>query len=223
MMIYAVFVQPESPGNIGMLARLMKNFDIDQLVLVDPCKITEETYTFAVHARDIVDSALVVDSLEAALDLVDISVGTTSVAGTVCKRTIPPEELTKNIQRRGDIGILIGRESNGLTNDELLQCDILVTIPTSETYPVMNAAMAAGILFYEIHKASAPSQERLSRREKDLLIEDFNTIVDTVERRYHKNRIAKLIFRRIIGRSFITSRESHTVRGILKKILKKLE
>ncbi|MEA1994177.1 MAG: TrmJ/YjtD family RNA methyltransferase [Euryarchaeota archaeon] len=224
-MFYAVFVQPESPGNIGTLARLMKNFDIGQLVLVDPCDITQETYKFAVHAKDIVDSAITVDTLEEALSMIDISVGTTSVSSTVYKVAITPEELVKNIDRDGSIGIIIGRESNGLTREELLSCDIVATIPTSEEYPTLNAAVAGGILFYEIYNAieSSPMKPRLNKQEKDLLIKDFNRIVDKVERREHKNRISKVIFKRIIGRGFIASRESHSLKGILAKVLKKLD
>ncbi len=35
-MIYVVFVEPETPGNIGFLARTMKNFGLSQLVLINP-------------------------------------------------------------------------------------------------------------------------------------------------------------------------------------------
>ncbi len=226
MMFYAVFVQPESPGNIGSLARVMKNFDMEKLVLVDPCEITEETYKLAVHAKDIIESAIIVNTFEEALDLLDFSVGTTSVYGgkhSVYRISITPEEMAKNVSKKGNIGIVIGRESSGLTNEELLCCDVLVTIPASEKYPVLNAALAAGIIFYEIYKPKRKSTGKLSKLEKDLLIEDFNKIVDIVEKRDYKNRIAKLIFNRIIGRSFITSRESHTLKGIFRNILKRLD
>ena len=225
MMLYAVFVQPESPGNIGSLARLMKNFGIDRLILVDPCPITEETYTFAVHAQDIVDSAIVVKRFEEALALLDISVGTTSVSSTLYKTAVTPGKMVTRISKRGNVGVIIGRESNGLTNQELLSCDIVVSIPTSDRYPVMNAAMAGGILFYEIFNArgESPMKPLASRVERECLLDDFNEIVDRVERREHKNRIAKLLFKRIVGRSFIASRESHTIRGILRKVLRKLE
>jgi len=226
MMFYAVFVQPESPGNIGSLARVMKNFDIEKLILVDPCEINEETYKFAVHAKDIVDSAIIVDTFEEALSLLDFAIGTTSVYGgkhSVYRISLTPEEMVKNITDEGNIGIVIGRESNGLKNEELLKCDLLVTIPTSRKYPVMNAAMAAGIIFYEIYKTGKKTKGKLSKLEKTLLIEDYNKIVDIVEKREYKNKIAKLIFNRIISRSFITSRESHTLKGVFRKVLKKLD
>jgi len=226
MMFYAVFVQPESPGNIGSLARIMKNFGIEKLVLVDPCEITEETYKFAVHARDIVDSAIVVKTFEEALNLLDFSIGTTSVYGgkhSVHRISVTPEEIVKNMSKEGKIGIVIGRESSGLTNEELLCCDILVTIPTSKKYPVLNASLAAGIIFYEIYKTEKKSAKKLSKLEKDLLVEDYNKIVDIVEKRDYKNRIAKLIFNRVISRSFITSRESHTLKGIFRNVLKRLD
>ena len=61
MKIYTVFVEAKTPGNIGFLARCMKNFDFDTMVLINPCKLDESSYYQAVHAQDIVENALIYD------------------------------------------------------------------------------------------------------------------------------------------------------------------
>ena len=63
-MIYVVFVEPESPGNIGFLARTMKNFGLTNLVLINPCELKNESYFQAMHARDVVSNSVTYDSLE---------------------------------------------------------------------------------------------------------------------------------------------------------------
>ncbi len=63
-MIYVVFVEPESPGNIGFLARTMKNFGLTNLILINPCKLENESYYKAMHARDVVSNSETYYSLE---------------------------------------------------------------------------------------------------------------------------------------------------------------
>ena len=63
-MIYVVFVEPESAGNIGFLARTMKNFGLMNLVLINPCEIKNESYYQAMHAREVVSNCEIHDSLK---------------------------------------------------------------------------------------------------------------------------------------------------------------
>lgn len=66
--IYVVFVEPESPGNIGFLARTMKNFGIYNLILVNPCELKKEAYYQAMHARELVENAEIHNSLKEVLE-----------------------------------------------------------------------------------------------------------------------------------------------------------
>ncbi len=85
MKVAVVLVEPEGPANIGMIARTMKNFGFSRLVLINP-NLSEESYAYAVHARDVLENALILDSFEEALELFDFTVGTTGKPG---KRFIP--------------------------------------------------------------------------------------------------------------------------------------
>lgn len=80
MVLSVVLVEPEGPVNIGMIARTMKNFGFSRLVLVNP-NLTEESYAYAAHAKDILENALIVESFEEALGLFDLAVGTTGKPG----------------------------------------------------------------------------------------------------------------------------------------------
>jgi len=155
--ISVVFVEPETPGNIGFIARTMKNFGLKKLILINPCELDEEAYLYAMHATDILENSITFKSLNDMLDKlpVDFLVGTTGIPGGSYKlERLPlrPEQFAKALNTNAKIAILFGREGNGLTNEEILECDIIVSIPTSQEYPIMNVSHAAAIIFYEIFK-----------------------------------------------------------------------
>lgn len=231
-MIYVVFVEPESPGNIGFMARTMKNFGFFNLVLINPGEIENATYYHAMHAQDIIRGRQTYDSLEEFADAleIDFMVGTTGVAGrsyNVPRIAVTPEQLADSMNIKGKIALIFGREGDGLTNQELSLCDLVVSIPTHESYPIMNISHAAAIIFYEIFKKEKlvlmEDAEEASKVEKDNLISSMDEIIDTLDYPPHKSKNASTVFRRIIGRSFISGREAHTLIGTLRRIKKRVD
>lgn len=232
MKIYSVFVEAKTPGNIGFLARTMKNFGLKNLILINPCKLENSAYYQASHARDIVQDAKIYDTIEEFIIDKQITtiVGTTGTAGgsyNIPRIPITPDELAKNMHVDGNIALLFGREGVGLSNDELEMCDILVTIPTSDEYPIMNISHAAAIVFYEIFKnqKSYPveNMEIASFEDKNIITELCNEIISRLEYPDHKRRNVEIITKRIIGRAFIAGRESKTIRGTLNRINNKIK
>ena len=226
-MIYVVFVEPESPGNIGFLARTMKNFGLTNLVLINPCKLENESYYKAMHARDIVSNLETYYSLEEFLKAkeIDSAIGTTGNAGgsyNVARISISPEQLADSINYNGNLALIFGREGNGLSNQEISLCDVIVSIPTHDYYPVLNITHAAAIIFYEMFKRekSYPVDrlEAASAAEKESLINCVDEIILKLGYPQHKSRNASLVFRRIIGRAFISEREAHTLKGTFRRI-----
>ncbi len=226
-MIYVVFVEPESPGNIGFLARTMKNFGLMNLVLINPCEIKNESYYQAMHARDIVSNCEIYDSLNKFLKYaeIDSTIGTTGSAGgsyNLSRIAVSPEQLADSINYNRNIAIIFGREGNGLSNDEIALCDIIVSIPTHEIYPILNITHAAAIIFYELFKREksypVDTLKGATDREKESLIESMDNIILKLGYSEHKSQNALLVFRRIIGRAFISGRESHTLKGTLRRI-----
>ena len=155
--IYVVFVECETPGNVGFLARTMANFGLKNLVLINPTKLTNEAYYQATHGKYIVENAKIYPTLDDFYQSqrIDFKVASTGMAGgsyNLARIPIKPEELGKSINVENKTAILFGREGDGLSNKEIGDCDICVSIPTDPTYPIMNISHAAAIIFYELFK-----------------------------------------------------------------------
>ena len=225
-MISVVLVEPEGPANIGMIARTMKNFGFSGLVLINP-NITEESHRYAVHARDVLENALVLEGFENALELFDLTVGTTGKPGRGYipdRAPLMPWELKEMLKSYpGRVGLFFGRESIGLKNEELARMDLTVTIPTSDSYPVMNLAQAVAVILYELSKRRPePAVEALkpaTREEKEQLVKIWTELLDVLD--YPKDAERKevfiKIFRRFVGRAVLYGREVHTLMGPLRK------
>lgn len=230
-MISVVFVEAESPGNIGFLARAMKNFGLKRLVLINPCSFSDETYFQAMHAQDIIDNHVHYSSLDEYLEKeqIDFLIGTTGVAGgsyNIPRIALTPRRLGESMNTNSNMALMFGREGDGLTNEELRICDVVVTIPTHESYPIMNITHAAAIIFYEIFqmekKYPVERLEEASFQEKEFLIKDMDEIISRLDYPPHKRKNASLVFKRIIGRAFLSGREAHTLRGTLQRIIKRI-
>jgi TrmH family RNA methyltransferase len=226
-MIHVVFVEPESPGNIGFLSRTMKNFGLTNLVLINPCELKNESYYHAMHARDVVSNAKTYSTLEEFIKFakIDSAVGTTGTAGgsyNVARIAVSPEQLADTINYNGNVALIFGREGNGLSNQEISLCDVIVSIPTHDYYPILNITHAAAIIFYEMFKRekSYPVDrlEAASNAEKESLIKYMDDIILKLGYPPHKSKNASLVFKRIIGRAFISGREAHTMKGTLRRI-----
>ena len=115
--IYIVFVECESPGNVGFLARTMGNFGLHKLVLINPCTLKDEAYYQAMHARETVENALIYDTVEDFVkdNEIDFIVGSTGAPGgsyNLSRIPIKPEELGKSMNYNDKIAILFGREDD---------------------------------------------------------------------------------------------------------------
>ena len=209
--IYVVFVECESPGNVGFLARTMGNFGLHKLVLINPCTLKDEAYYQAMHARETVENALVYDTVEDFVkdNEIDFIVGSTGAPGG-----------SYNLSR-------IPIEGNGLTNAEIEMCDITVSIPTDPSYPIMNISHAAAVILYEIFKNRnnypVEGLEESTALEKEYLLSDMEKLISTLSIPDHKKKNGLKVFKNIINRAFITGREAHTLKGILRRLNKKIE
>lgn len=226
-MIYVVFMEPETPGNIGFLARTMKNFGLSQLVLINPCELENEAYYQSMHAREIIYNRQEYSTLTEFLETkgIDFTVGTTGTAGgsyNLPRIAITPENLSQSLNVQGDIALIFGREGDGLTNHELELCDVVVSIPTHESYPILNITHAAAIIFYELFirekKYPVEDLDEASLEEKQGLIDYMDDVLDNLDYPPHKKRNASIVFKRMVGRAFISGREAHTLKGMFRRI-----
>ncbi len=220
-----VFVEPETPGNIGALARAMNNFDAEELILINPqCEVeTGETRKLAKHAYETVKNARVLDRLEDIKEEVNYLIGSTGITPdnyTAERSTLTPKQLKENTEEaKGEIALALGREGTGLNNEELRKCDAVVHIPTSKEYPVMNITHAAVIILYELRNIK---EEPKQTKEKETLIKYFNEIVEDLDN-LKKPEEVKAIFKTIIGKAFLDKKESRSMIAVLREINEKLD
>lgn len=224
--IKVIFLEPENAGNVGSIARAMKNFALKELVLVNPkFKDMLEAEIRTMHGIDVLKNISIVNSLDEAVSDVDFIVGTTAKTGmnyNVLRTPITPDLLIERLVKiDGKIALLFGRESMGLTNEELAKADVVVTIPAS-SYSTLNVSHAAAIIFYEIYKSRAYKKKGAprasSKLEKEKALEYFSLILKDINYPSFKYRIAERVFRNVISRAFISGREIYTLIGVLRRI-----
>jgi tRNA/rRNA methyltransferase len=231
MNLRVVLMEPLYEGNVGSVARAMKNFGFHDLAMVNPCKIEDFGSAMASHARDVLQMSRSYATLPEALAEANLVVGTTGKRLDEAQHhlrlhlRVPcfnPSELAGKLQgKEGTVALLLGREDCGLSSEELALCDMLVSIPTSSEYPVMNLSHSAAVLFYEISQnenGDSGTVEMASRESLALLQEKARSLLAEVSYPLHKVEFTLLMLRRILGRAELTQREARTLLGLIKRI-----
>lgn len=218
-----ILQESQTPGNIGAIARAMKNFEYTTLVLLNPkCNhLSKEALDRASHAQDILQNAKIIKKLD-----YDTLIGTTAIIGTdynLNRTPITAETLAK-MQLKGKVGILFGREDHGLNNEELEMCDIIITIPSSKKYPTMNVSQAAVIVLYELFKYSPKIKtgdniKAATRQQKDILLKVIEEKTQKMSfSTTYKRETQKRVWKKVIGKSHLSRREIMALFGFMKKI-----
>jgi TrmH family RNA methyltransferase len=228
MNLRIVLVEPMYDGNVGSVARSMKNFGFDQLVLVNPCRIEDFGLGMASHAKDILDQAKVVATIQEAIEGASLVVGTTGkrlgeghkhLRLHIREPWLTPAQLAKKLGGKcGVVALLLGRENWGLTNEELCLCHLLVSIPTSESYPVMNVAHAATIILYELSQVEHGGITLASPETLHRLRESASSLLEEINYPLYRREFKTIMLQRIFGRSELTEREANTLLGMIKLI-----
>jgi tRNA/rRNA methyltransferase len=169
--VRVVLVEPQEPMNVGAVARAMRNFGLARLYLVNPAPRVgppwaREAYWLAVHAEEILDRAVAVDSLMEALADVQLVVATTGRPRELYPAPVVPawEVPARVLSVEGEVALVFGRETFGLTNEELALAHVIGTIPTAPEQPSLNLAQAVVVFAYELFKAVV-GEERFPREE----------------------------------------------------------
>lgn len=153
-----VLVEPQSPGNIGMTCRAMKNMGLSRLRLVNGCdRFHPESLKFAVSAKDLLENAELFPDLASAIADCTLTVGTTRRHGKYRQEILSPPEVAAMVREQEQdncrAAIVFGREDSGLTTDELALCSRHATIPSASEYGSLNLAQSVLIFCYELGKA----------------------------------------------------------------------
>jgi TrmH family RNA methyltransferase len=223
-------VDAETPGNVGTIARAMKNFGLSELLLVDPPELDPdgEAYGFAGHAReDVLPGAREV-SFDRVVERFH-TVGCTAITNEDATKHVrypfvTPGRLREDL--RGvdtDTCLVFGRESVGLSNAELARLDQVCAIPASAEYPVLNLGQAATVLLYELRDLTVDEtqvpeiRDRADPEAVEGLHEQFGEFLCALGHPEEKRPKTRRLWRRLLGRAHPTGREVRTLRGLFRR------
>ncbi|UCC19599.1 MAG: TrmJ/YjtD family RNA methyltransferase [Promethearchaeota archaeon] len=244
-----ILIQPEHSGNIGAIARVMKNFNFEDLVIFNPREsvtniLSYETQGFAMHGKDILFNAEIIEikkqedhilELQNLLKEFDYVIATTARGkrnSNIRRLAIFPEDFNLPISVEPlKIAILFGKESRGLTNEEIGLADILLRIPTDTNYSALNLSHACGIILYELFKKI--NILRIGRGIHPVLIADkedrlilyriIKEIIEKLKIRNYKKDNVYFAFRNIFGRNLMSKKELSLILGLFSKVSSILE
>jgi TrmH family RNA methyltransferase len=227
--IRIVLVAPSHPGNIGAVARAMKNMALSELLLVRPKEFPHPDATArASGAHDVLAGARIVGSLSEALAGCGFVAATTSRDRDQYFRVIDVRDAAVRIvaeSRRAPAAVVFGSERTGLTNEELETAHALIRIPASAAYLSLNLAMAVQLVAYELFRACdsdaaarAPAGPPLAgEQEMARLYAHFAQVLEEIEFRDRTQSGTHLMgrIRRFLQRAELDQNEVNILRGIL--------
>jgi tRNA/rRNA methyltransferase len=148
-------VEPQGPVNVGHVARLLRNFGVGKLYLVNPKVDISVAAVYASRASDLLDEAVVTTFDEVRKEN-DLLIATTAVRArkksNVIRRVVRPERLHELVSAARTSSLVFGRDSTGLTNQEIRACDATTTIETSRQYKALNLGHAVAIVLYLVSR-----------------------------------------------------------------------
>lgn len=233
--IRIVLINTSHPGNIGSAARAMKTMGLSELYLVAPEKFPDpKAIEMASNAPEVVENAIQVDDLGAALVGCSLVVGASARSRKIPWPMLTPRELgekARNESGQGKVAILFGREDSGLTNEELSLCHYHVHIPSNPEYSSLNLAAAVQVIAYELRLASleeavpqewdyefatADAMEGFYQHLEKVMIE-----VEFLDPNVPRQLMTRL--RRLFNRARLDVMEMNILRGVLGAVQKKIK
>ncbi|MDA9027639.1 RNA methyltransferase [Gammaproteobacteria bacterium] len=234
--VQIVLVETSHPGNIGSVARAMKNMGLSRLILINPKKFPhDEATALAGNASDVLEKAKIFRSIEEAVKNSKIIFATSARERTIEWPVASAKDAAQEINQLAaeglEVSILFGREDRGLTNEELQLSNKHLIIPAHPEYPVLNIAMSTQVVCYELYQASqhepiGPWQDfpEYSAEELTHLIEHFNEtvfnlkLIDPANPKQILTRMERM-FRRL----YPDQMEGNFLRGFLKAVNKQIK
>lgn len=232
--VVVVLTQPSHPGNIGAAARAMKNMGLSRLVLVRPLAFpSPEATARAAGADDVLAQARVVDSLAQALEGVTLAGALTARVRELSAPMMwarPAAARLIQASHHGQVALVFGNETSGLSNEEVSLCHFPVQVPVSPNFRSLNLGAAVQLMSYEIRMAAldpgpppaTPGAGEPARHDDvERLIEHFESAAIGswfLDPQSPKRLIPRL--RRLFNRAVVEKEEVAILRGILAALQK---
>jgi TrmH family RNA methyltransferase len=223
-----VLIDPSHPGNIGSVARAMKNMAFTDLVLVRPKSFPHpESDALAAGADDVLRAARIVETVSEAVADCGFVAGTTARPRSYTWEFTTPREVAARIvalPAGNSTALLFGSEKYGLGTDDLQYCNVLVRIPTNREYSSLNLAMAVQLLTYEIFMSREQPSSRLqleqplaSARDVEYFYAHLNQVMNEIEFEDKTGHLMERL-RRLFNRAQMDRNEVNIMRGLLSAV-----
>jgi tRNA/rRNA methyltransferase len=223
-----VMVRPRGSGNIGSVARAMKNVGAGELAIVGKARTRSFwARAMAVHGREILTDAKCYETLREAIAECTLVIGTTCRSGLYRSHSQTPRQAAGGIvsaAKNSKVALIFGPEDHGLSNKDLEHCQLLITIPTHPEYQSLNVAQAAMICLYELHVASlAPTGpngiHRADAEQVERLFDIMRNALLKIGFLDSENPEHMLLaFRRILGRGGLEEKDVRILTGMFRQI-----
>ncbi len=232
--IRIVLMYTSDPGNIGAVARAMKNMGLKQLYLVEPKSFPHMNASVrASNAIDVLAEATVVDHLTSAIQDCQLVFGTSTRTRELDWVSLTARAAAEKIAIKSNqkVAIVFGRERCGLSNKELQQCHFQINIPANPDYSSLNLAAAVQIVCYELRMAFLQQENKIEEKatqladvqQQEYFYQHLHEILNKIEflKPIRSQQIMDRL-RRLFSRSELDNHEVKILRGILSSIEKKL-
>ena len=238
--IRIVLSHTSHPGNIGAAARAMKTMGLRSLFLINPKLFPDaEAEARAAHATDVLERTTVCTDIDQAFDQTVLAAAVTArprgLSHDVLDARQGARELIRHAQRQ-PVALLFGRESSGLTSEEVNRCQIVIHIPTNPEYPSLNLASAVQVMTYELRMESIEQTQAAPRaspvqssvyqpasfNEREALYQHFEILMitsDFLDPQKPKRLMSRI--RRMFARARLEKEEVQILRGILTSLGKR--
>jgi len=224
-----VLHKPKYPGNIGSVARCLKNMGMGRLLVSAAGPFDAEAMKImSTHfAADLIDGIKYCENLDEALAPFQYIVGTTSRLGSARGPATSPREIAPSLaelSRHNEVALLFGSEDKGLSNSDLKYCHAVVAIPVSERLKSLNLSHAVMIVCYEIFLAGTERKKAFtpklaSSQEIEGMYGQLKEVLTEIGFLNPQNPDYWLMhIRRLLARTGLHSREVKIVRGICRQI-----
>ena len=235
-LINIVLVDTIHPGNIGSVARAMKTMGLSRLSLVNPRIFPSgDANALSGNATDVLENANTYSSINEAIKDSTFVYATSSrdrsIQWPILNASSAAEKICNEVNSDKEISIIFGKEDRGLTNTELEYANNLIEIPANPEYPVLNLAMSAQIICYEIFKFSNNNNVKEWRDYPEVNSEQLQRLInhfidtaveiDVIDPDNPKKIISRI--KRMFTRLQPDEMEASFMRGFLSGINKKLK
>jgi TrmH family RNA methyltransferase len=213
-------VGPEYPINVGYTARLIKNFGIPKLYLIEPRFDRRVASVYAAHGADVIESAQTIDFDELRRRH-NLLVATTAVTATkranVVRLSLSPEEVVDYASSSRSTSLVFGRDTTGLTNDEIARCDVVTTVTTGTRYRTLNVSHSVAVLLYLFSKPYARKERVPNLHLRDAFASyAYELAIASGLQEHRAERLFKLA-KRISLRSNVDDKELSLLLTLLRK------